>query len=64
MIVEGTAAPAFDLPGYDGKRVTLKGLSGGPAVLYFYPKDDTSGCTLEAQQFTALMDQFKAKERG
>lgn len=60
MIVEGGAAPAFDLTGDDGKRVTLKGLSGGPAVLYFYPKDDTSGCTLEAQQFTALMAKFKA----
>ena len=60
MIEEGQMAPAFDLPADDGKRVSSKGLKGGLAVLYFYPKDDTSGCTLEAQQFSELMGKFQS----
>jgi peroxiredoxin Q/BCP len=55
----GDAAPDFDLPGTDG-RVRLTGLRGKTVVLYFYPKDDTSGCTAEAQGFTAAAADFAA----
>jgi thioredoxin-dependent peroxiredoxin len=47
----------FDLPTEDG-RVSLAGLKGNAVVLYFYPKDDTSGCTAEAQGFTAAAADF------
>jgi len=53
----GDPAPDFDLPSDDG-RVSLAGLKGKTVVLYFYPKDDTSGCTAEAQGFTAAADDF------
>jgi peroxiredoxin Q/BCP len=53
----GDPAPAFDLPTDDG-RVSLAGLKGKVVVLYFYPKDDTSGCTSEAQGFTAAAGDF------
>ena len=53
----GDIAPAFDMPTDDG-RVSLAGLKGKNVVLYFYPKDDTPGCTTEAQAFTALADDF------
>jgi len=50
---EGRKAPDFDLPGSGGERVSLKGLKGRTLVLYFYPKDDTPGCTVEACEFGA-----------
>jgi peroxiredoxin Q/BCP len=53
----GDTAPDFDLPSDDG-RVSLSSLKGKTVVLYFYPKDDTSGCTAEAQGFTAAADDF------
>ncbi len=53
------AAPDFSLPGDGGSTVSLKGLAGRKAVLYFYPKDDTSGCTLEAKEFSALKPDFE-----
>jgi thioredoxin-dependent peroxiredoxin len=50
--LEGRKAPAFELPDRDGKRVALKDLlKAGPLVLYFYPKDMTPGCTIEACSF-------------
>ncbi|MDE2356676.1 MAG: peroxiredoxin [Alphaproteobacteria bacterium] len=55
----GDAAPDFTLPGDDGE-IALSALKGRPVVLYFYPKDDTSGCTKEAQDFTALAAEFAA----
>jgi peroxiredoxin Q/BCP len=55
----GSAAPAFTLETPDGP-VSLSDFAGQKLVLYFYPKDDTSGCTAEAIQFTALADRFKA----
>ena len=48
----GDAAPAFTLPDTDGKPVSTKDLRGKAFVAYFYPKDDTPGCTTEACQFT------------
>ena len=53
----GDKAPDFDLPTADG-RVSLGALKGKAVVLYFYPKDDTSGCTAEAQGFTAAAEDF------
>jgi thioredoxin-dependent peroxiredoxin len=53
-------APALDLPTDGGGRVSLAALKGKPVVVYFYPKDDTTGCTREAQDFTALAPDFAA----
>jgi peroxiredoxin Q/BCP len=47
----GSKAPAFSLPSDSGETVSLSGLKGKPVVLYFYPKDDTPGCTVEACEF-------------
>lgn len=58
-VTEGAAAPEFDLETADG-RVRSADLRGRTVVLYFYPKDDTSGCTKEAQDFTALAGEFEA----
>jgi thioredoxin-dependent peroxiredoxin len=51
MIQEGEKAPTFTLPSDDGSQVSLEALRGQSVVLYFYPKDDTSGCTTEACEF-------------
>jgi peroxiredoxin Q/BCP len=59
MIQQGDHSPALPLTASDGSKVDLAA-PGGPVVLYFYPKDDTSGCTREAQDFTALAHEFKA----
>jgi peroxiredoxin Q/BCP len=58
MINEGDKAPAIKVTSSDGSTVDLSA-PGQPLVLYFYPKDDTSGCTLEAQNFTQLAPDFK-----
>lgn len=57
---EGTEAPDFTLPRDGGGNVTLSGQRGMPVVLYFYPRDDTSGCTKEALAFTDLAEAFTA----
>ena len=57
---QGDAMPEFDLPTDSGGFVTSEGLKGTPYVLYLYPKDDTSGCTKEAQGFTAKAAEFAA----
>jgi thioredoxin-dependent peroxiredoxin len=54
----GDKAPDFSLPGNGGSTISLKDMKGKAVVLYFYPKDDTSGCTLEAQNFNAAREQF------
>ncbi len=54
----GQAAPDFELPGAGGATVRLKDLLGKSVVLYFYPKDDTSGCTKEAIEFNRLRSAF------
>jgi peroxiredoxin Q/BCP len=56
----GTKAPSFSLPATDSREISLESLKGRKVVLYFYPKDDTKGCTLEAQNFQALKKDFAA----
>ena len=53
-------APDFTLPADDGTQVTLSGLNPAPVVLFFYPRDNTSGCTKEAKGFSALRADFVA----
>ncbi len=55
---EGDTAPDFTLPTDEGS-VSLSALKGKSVVFYFYPKDDTSGCTVEAQDFTSKLADFK-----
>ena len=55
----GNPAPDFSLPRDGGGTVSLSSLKGKPVVVYFYPKDDTSGCTTEALDFTALIPDFE-----
>src|SRR3954454_20159165 len=57
MVNEGDKAPPVDVSASDGSSVNLAA-PGQPLVLYFYPKDDTSGCTREAQDFTGLAGEF------
>lgn len=56
----GTKAPDFSLPSDKDKSLSLADFSGKKLVLYFYPKDDTSGCTQEALEFNALRKEFEA----
>ncbi|WP_071675047.1 peroxiredoxin [Nioella nitratireducens] len=60
MIDPGTTAPDFTLPRDGGTDLTLSSLRPGPVVLYFYPRDDTPGCTTEANDFTAMLPDFQA----
>ncbi|MBZ9600967.1 peroxiredoxin [Phyllobacterium chamaecytisi] len=55
----GSTPPDFTLPRDGGGTITLSGLRGKPVILYFYPKDDTSGCTQEAIEFSGLRPQFQ-----
>lgn len=59
MVEDGKKAPDFELQDADEKSTRLSNLKGRPVVLYFYPKDDTSGCTAEAKDFTCLIDDFR-----
>jgi peroxiredoxin Q/BCP len=59
MLQDGAKAPDFELPDAGGKPIRLSSFKGRPIVLYFYPKDDTSGCTQEAKDFTCLAEQFQ-----
>ena len=59
-IEEGDKIPAIELDTPAGGRIALRDQAGKPFVLYFYPKDDTSGCTREAQDFSALLPEFEA----
>lgn len=55
----GDAAPDFTLPSDSGETVSLSALRGKPVVLYFYPRDDTPGCTTEACEFRDAWDEVK-----
>ncbi|HVR88395.1 MAG TPA: thioredoxin-dependent thiol peroxidase [Candidatus Limnocylindria bacterium] len=59
QLTEGDQAPVFALPDQDGKTVSSESLRGAPLVVYFYPKDDTPGCTTEACQFNDNMHEFQ-----
>ena len=59
MIQEGEKFPEFSLQDQDGNTVSLADLLGAKTIVYFYPKDDTSGCTAEACEFRDLMPRFK-----
>src|SRR5215470_9240072 len=60
MVEDGDKAPDFELPTDGGGTLKLSRLRGKPVVLYFYPKDDTSGCTAEAKDFSRLAADFGA----
>jgi peroxiredoxin Q/BCP len=60
MLKEGDLAPAFDLPADGGSRISSTALQGRPYVVYFYPKDDTPGCTKEAIGFSCIYQDFRA----
>ena len=59
MITEGKEAPDFSLKNQNGEEVSLADLAGKRVVLYFYPKDDTPGCTTEGLEFSALREEFE-----
>ena len=59
MLNEGDPVPDVQLQGMEGKPVSPADFKGQKLVLYFYPKDDTSGCTREAQDFTNLAAEFE-----
>jgi len=61
MLKEGSTAPAFKTKDANGQTVSLKDLRGQRVVLYFYPKDDTPGCTKEACSFRDAFSQYKKK---
>ena len=59
MLEVGQKAPEFCLPNQDNEEICLRDFNGAWAVLYFYPKDNTPGCTTEALDFTALKSEFE-----
>jgi peroxiredoxin Q/BCP len=60
-LIEGMKAPDFSLPSTEGKSLNLKDFRGQQVVLYFYPKDDTPGCTKEACSFRDSLARLKSK---
>ena len=62
MLEIGMKAPDFSLPDKDGNTVRLSDFQGKKVVLYFYPKDNTPGCTRQACAFAASYEQFKAQD--
>ena len=62
VVEPGKKAPSFSLKDQDGKTHRLADYAGRPVILYFYPKDDTSGCTKEACEFRDLLPRFKTSK--
>ncbi|MCR4633701.1 MAG: peroxiredoxin [Erysipelotrichaceae bacterium] len=62
MLEVGTKAPAFTLPDQNGQMHSLKDYEGKKVILYFYPKDMTSGCSKQACRFAELYPQFREKD--
>ncbi|MGH3019906.1 MAG: thioredoxin-dependent thiol peroxidase [Gaiellaceae bacterium] len=62
MVEEGEEAPGFELASDAGERVRLSDLRGRPVVLYFYPRDDTPGCTTQACSFRDAYGEFEERE--
>ena len=61
MLETGSKAPDFKLKDSKGNNVSLSDFKGKQVAVYFYPKDDTPGCTIEAKEFTELLPKFKKK---
>jgi len=61
MLEAGMPAPEFSLPDKDGNIVSLSDFKGKKVVLYFYPRDNTAGCTRQAVAFAGLLDEFEKK---
>ena len=59
ILEAGDKAPKFDIPNQDGNMIKLDDLLGKWSVIYFYPRDDTPGCTIEAKEFTELNAKFE-----
>lgn len=64
LLQEGAPAPDFTLPVNGGNTITLSTMKGQPVIVYFYPKDNTPGCTTEALDFSQLADDFAALGAG
>lgn len=62
MLEKGSQAPAFTLPDKDGNPVSLSDFKGKKVVLYFYPKDNTPGCTRQACAFAGAYERFREKD--
>jgi len=62
LVEPGKKAPSFSLKDQDGKTHTLSDYAGKPVVLYFYPKDDTPGCTTETCEFRDMLPKFKSSK--
>ncbi len=62
MLTPGTPFPNFSIPNQDGKTTTLADFAGHWLIVYFYPKDDTPGCTIQGQSFTAAKADFDAAD--
>jgi len=62
MIKEGRKAPAFNLPSSTGGKLALKDLAGKYVIVYFYPRDNTPGCTTEANDFNQALRKIKARD--
>ena len=62
MLTQGIKAPDITLPDKDGNNITLSSFAGKKVVLYFYPKDNTPGCTRQACAFAAAYEGFKSKD--
>jgi len=63
QLTKGSQAPEFNSPNQNNEKVSLSSFKGDKnVVLYFYPKDDTTGCTIEAKQFTALVADFTTND--
>jgi peroxiredoxin Q/BCP len=62
MIKEGRKAPAFNLPSSTGGKLSLEDLAGKYVILYFYPRDDTPGCTTEANDFNKALRKINARD--
>ena len=62
MIQEGRKAPAFNLPSSTGGKLALKDLAGKYVIVYFYPRDNTPGCTTEANDFNKALRKIKARD--
>lgn len=60
MLSAGNPFPNFSLPNQDGQTASLRDYAGKWLVVYFYPKDDTPGCTIQGKSFTATRDEFDA----